>query len=140
MYSIYDDPTQHPLRKSSTQFFQFELYPERGTGGVRKYGQDVKHKKSLTIYIGKTEISIDDMDSEVQKPRSAHYISDYKTHLFTSVVKRGNSTVSEVKITKARFIHKQTDSVLAILGASFEQPRRDVQLFFFTISYCCAWR
>ncbi len=94
MYSIYDDPTQHPLRKSSTQFFQFELYPERGTGGVRKYGQDVKHKKSLTIYIGKTEISIDDMDSEVQKPRSAHYISDYKTHLFTSVVKRGNSTVS----------------------------------------------
>lgn len=34
------------------------------------------------------------MDREVNKPRSAHYVSEYKTHIFTNVVKRGNSTVS----------------------------------------------
>jgi len=116
MYSIYDDPTQHPLRKSSTQFFQFELFPERGTGGVRKYGQDVKHKKSLTIYIGKAEISIDDMDSEVQKPRSAHYISDYKTHVFTSVVKRGNSTVLHLSSHVEMYNSSSLPFRIAVLG------------------------
>lgn len=93
MYSTYDDPARQPLPKSSTQFFQFELFPERGSGGMRKYGQDIKHAKSLTLYIGNTVISIDDMDGEINKSRSAHYISEYRTHVFTSVVKRGNSTV-----------------------------------------------
>ena len=93
-YSVYDDPSdRRPLPKSTTQFFQFALFLGRGSGGVRKYGQDKQHLKSLTLYVGTTEITIADMDSEVNKSRSAHYVSEYRTHIFTNVVKRGNSTV-----------------------------------------------
>ena len=92
-FSIYDDPTKLPLPTNSTQFFQFELFPGRGSGGVRRYGQDIKHSKSLTLYVGNTEITIHDMDYEVNKSKSAHFVSEFRTHVFTSVVKRGNSTV-----------------------------------------------
>jgi len=57
------------------------------------YGQDIKHSKSMTLYVGDTEISIHDMDAEVNKPRSAHYISEFGAHIFVNVVKSGNSTV-----------------------------------------------
>lgn len=94
-YSIYDNPMRLTLPTSSTRFFRFELFPERGSyGGRRTYGQDIKHSKSLTIYVGDTEIKIQDMDNEVKKPRSAHYIPDLSAHVFVNVVKRGNSTVS----------------------------------------------
>eukprot|EP00804_Cyclotella_cryptica_P002353 CCRYP_004076-RE/>CCRYP_004076-RE protein AED:0.10 eAED:0.10 QI:4221/1/1/1/0.94/0.78/19/1152/1666 len=92
-YSIYKNPVRIPLPTSSTQFFQFELFPGRGSGGLRRYGQDMKHSKSLILYVGNTEIQIPDMDREVSKKRSAHYVSAYRTHVFTNVVKRGNSTV-----------------------------------------------
>ena len=55
-YSLYQDPVRIPLPTSSTQFFQFELFPGKGSGGVRRYGQDIKHSKSLTLYIGNTAI------------------------------------------------------------------------------------
>ena len=38
-YSIYKGSKKYPLPPSSTQFFRFELFPERGSGGVRTYGQ-----------------------------------------------------------------------------------------------------
>ena len=95
-YSIYDDPMQFPLPTSSTQFFRFELFPERGFGGMRTYGQDIKHPKSLILYVGDTQISIKDMDHEVNKPRKAHYIPDFHAHVFVKVVKRGNSTVLHI--------------------------------------------
>ena len=94
-YSIYDTPVRHPLPTSSTQFFRFELFPERGSGGMRTYGQDIKHLKSITLYVGDTKIYIKDMDQAVNNPRTAHYISDIKAHVFVNVVKRGNSTVSD---------------------------------------------
>jgi len=92
-YSLYNDPTSFELPTSSTRFFRFELFPEKGSGGVRKYGQDIKHAKSLIIYVGSTKISVPDMDTEASKLRSVHYIADMQTHVFTKVVKRGNSTV-----------------------------------------------
>ena len=92
-YSIYDNPLTFPLPTSSTQFFRFELFPERGSGGMRTYGQDIKHPKSITLYVGDTEISIKDMDHEVTKPRKAHYIPNCHAYVFVKVVKRGNSTV-----------------------------------------------
>ena len=92
-YSLYTDPTNFELPTSSTRFFRFELFPEKGSGGVRKYGQDVKHAKALYIHVAGTKISILDMDKEVSKIRSAHYIAAMQTHVFTHVVKRGNSTV-----------------------------------------------
>ena len=92
-YSIYDHPLRFPLPTSSTQFFRFELFPGRGSGGQRVYGQDIKHSKSITLYIGSTEVSISDMDHEVAKPRKAHYIPDLRAHVFVNVVKSGNSTV-----------------------------------------------
>ena len=55
-YSIYKDPIRIPLPTSSTQFFQFELFPGNGSGGLRRYGQDVKHSKSIVLYVGNTEI------------------------------------------------------------------------------------
>ncbi|KAK1743056.1 vacuolar protein sorting-associated protein 13 [Skeletonema marinoi] len=82
-YSLYNDPTSFELPTSSTRFFRFELFPEKGSGGVRKYGQDIKHAKSLIIYVGSTKISVPDMDTE----------ANMQTHVFTKVVKRGNSTV-----------------------------------------------
>ena len=60
---------------------------------MRRYGQDAKHSISLTLYVGNTEISIHDMDNEVNKSRFAHYVSEFQTYVFTSVVKRGKSTV-----------------------------------------------
>ena len=98
-YSIGDDPARLQLPSNSTQFFQFELFPERGSGGMRRYGQDSKRAKSLTLYIGDAEISIHDMDSEANKSRSLHFISDYETHVFTAVVKSGNSTVRIFSLT-----------------------------------------
>mmetsp|Transcript_2476 Transcript_2476/g.5220 ORF Transcript_2476/g.5220 Transcript_2476/m.5220 type:complete len:2925 (-) Transcript_2476:1534-10308(-) len=95
-YSIYDDPMIFPLPTSSTQFFRFELFPERGSGGMRTYGQDIKHSKSITLYVGNKEISIQDMDKAVNKPRSAYYIPDIRAHVFVNVVKRGNSTVLHI--------------------------------------------
>lgn len=92
-YSLYNDPSTFELPTSSTRFFRFELFPEKGSGGVRKYGQDVKHAKSLNIYVGNTKISIPDMDREASKLRSVHYIAEMQTHVFAKVVKRGNSTV-----------------------------------------------
>ncbi|KAL9187273.1 hypothetical protein ACHAXT_001376 [Thalassiosira profunda] len=92
-YSIYDNPTRFPLPTSSTQFFRFELFPERGSGGVRTYGQDIKHSKSITLYVGNTAISIRDMDHKVNEPRSAHFIPEFNAHVFVHVVKKGNSTV-----------------------------------------------
>lgn len=92
-YSIYDNPMRFPLPTSSTQFFRFELFPERGSGGMRTYGQDIKHSKSITLYVGDQTISINDMDKEVTKSRSAHYIPEYNSHVFINVVKNGNSTV-----------------------------------------------
>ena len=94
-YSIYDSPMRFPLPTSSTRFFRFELFPGRGSGGQRVYGQDIKHSKSIVLYVGNTEVSIHDMDLEVTKPRSAHYIPDIGAHVFVNVVKRGNSTVRE---------------------------------------------
>lgn len=95
-YSIYDNPTTFPLPTSTTQFFRFELFPERGSGGMRTYGQDIKHPKSITLYVGDTEIRIKDMDHEVNKPRIAHYVHAFRAHVFVKVVKRGNSTVLHI--------------------------------------------
>jgi vacuolar protein sorting-associated protein 13A/C len=92
-YSIYDNPMRFPLPTSSTQFFRFELFPGRGSGGQRVYGQDLRHLKSITLYVGDTAISIQDMDHEVTRPRSAHFIPDIQAHVFVNVVKHGNSTV-----------------------------------------------
>ena len=55
-YSLYQDPVRIALPTSSTQFFQFELFPGKGSGGVRRYGQDIKHSKSLILYVGNAEI------------------------------------------------------------------------------------
>ena len=92
-YSIHDDLVRFPLPTSSTQFFRFKLFPGRGSGGQRVYGQDVKHLKSITLYVGDTVISIQDMDHEVSRPRSAHFIPDIQAHVFVNVAKHGNSTV-----------------------------------------------
>jgi vacuolar protein sorting-associated protein 13A/C len=92
-YSIYENPIRFPLPTSTTQFFRFELFPERGSGGMRKYGQDIKHPKSINLYIGDTEISIQDVDNEVNKSRSAHFVPNCHAYVFVNVVKRGNSTV-----------------------------------------------
>lgn len=92
-YSLYNDQSIFELPTSSTRFFRFELFPEKGSGGARKYGQDVKHAKSISIYVGSTKICIPDMDREASKARSVHYIADMQTHVFAKVVKRGNSTV-----------------------------------------------
>jgi hypothetical protein len=92
-YSIYDYTARSPLPTNSTQFFRFELFPERGTGGMRRYGQDIKRPKRINIHIGGTEISIRDLDCEVNKLRSAYYIPDLRIHVFVNVVKRGKSTV-----------------------------------------------
>ncbi|KAL7555198.1 hypothetical protein ACHAWF_018915 [Thalassiosira exigua] len=78
-YSIYENPLRHQLPTSSTRFFRFELFPERGSGGVRAYGQDVKHSKSITLYVGNSVISIPDMDREVNEPRIA-VIGDDSVH------------------------------------------------------------
>ena len=92
-YSIYDYADRFALPTNSTQFFRFELFPERGLGGMRRYGQDIKCAKRINIHIGGTEISIRDLDREVNKPRSAYYIPDLRVHVFVHVVKRGKSTV-----------------------------------------------
>mmetsp|Transcript_4276 Transcript_4276/g.8218 ORF Transcript_4276/g.8218 Transcript_4276/m.8218 type:complete len:3387 (-) Transcript_4276:172-10332(-) len=95
-YSIYDNPIRYPLPTSSTQFFRFELFPGRGSGGQRVYGQDSKHSKTITLYVGNTKVTIQDMDQEVSKPRSAHFIADIRAHVFVNVVKSGNSTVLHI--------------------------------------------
>jgi len=95
-YSIYDNPVRFPLPTSSTRFFRFKLWSERGSGGMRTYGQDIKHSKSITLYVGSTEILIRDVDHEVNGPRSAHYIKDVDVTVFVNVVKRGNSTVLHI--------------------------------------------
>lgn len=92
-YSIYDYTTRSPLPTNSTQFFRFELFPERGTGGMRRYGQDIKCPKRINIHIGGTEISIRDLDREVNKSRTAYYIPEFRVHVFVHVVKRGKTTV-----------------------------------------------
>ena len=97
-YSIYDNPMRLPLPTSSTQFFRFELFPERGSGGMRTYGQDIKHSKSLKLYVGDTAISVKDMDQAVAKERSAHYIPEYRAHVFVNVIKSGNATVRNIVI------------------------------------------
>ena len=66
---------------------------------MRTYGQDIKHSKSITLYVGSTEILIRDVDHEVNGPRSAHYIKDVDVTVFVNVVKRGNSTVSCLLLT-----------------------------------------
>ncbi len=92
-YSIHENQMRHPLPTSTTKFFRFELFPERGSGGMRMYGQDIKHPKSIKLYVGDTEISIQDMDNEVNKSRSAHFVPSCHAYVFVNVVKRGNSTV-----------------------------------------------
>jgi hypothetical protein len=96
-YSIYEYAARFPLPNSSTQFFRFELFPERGSGGMRRYGQDIKCPKRINIHIGGTEISILDMDHEVNKSRSVYYIPDFRVHVFMHVVKRGKSTVRQLR-------------------------------------------
>ncbi len=92
-YSIYGYAARSQLPTNSTQFFRFELFPERGTGGMRRYGQDIKCPKRINIHIGGTEISIHDLDREVNKSRFAYYIPELRVHVFVHVVKRGKSTV-----------------------------------------------
>lgn len=92
-YSIYDYAVRQSLPTNSTQFFRFELFPERGLGGMRRYGQDIKCPKRINIHIGGTEITIRDLDREVNKPRSSYYIPEFRVHVFVHVVKRGKSTV-----------------------------------------------
>jgi hypothetical protein len=92
-YSIHENQVRHPLPTSTTQFFRFELFPERGSGGMRMYGQDIKRPKSIKLYFGDTEISIQDMDNEVNKSRAAHFVPSCHAYVFVNVVKRGNSTV-----------------------------------------------
>jgi len=89
-YSIGEEHLQLP--SNSTRFFQFDLFPESGSGGMRKYGQDVKKPRAVTVFVGDTEICIADIDREVGN-RHAYFILEYATYIFTYVVKRGNSTV-----------------------------------------------
>ncbi|KAL7469473.1 hypothetical protein ACHAXS_009736 [Conticribra weissflogii] len=90
IYSIRDEHLQLP--SNSTRFFQFDLFPASGSGGMRKYGQDVRKPKAVTLFVGCTEIRIADIDSEAGNKR-AYFISEYETYVFTYIVKRGNSTV-----------------------------------------------
>jgi vacuolar protein sorting-associated protein 13A/C len=115
-YSLYNDPIISDLPTSSTRFFRFELFPEKGSGGVRKYGQDIKHAKSLNIYIGSTKISIPDMDKEASKLRSVHYIAEMQTHVFTKVEKRGNSTVLHLSSHVELHNHSSLPFRIGIIG------------------------
>jgi vacuolar protein sorting-associated protein 13A/C len=92
-YSIHENPNRFPLPTNTTQFFRFQLFPERGSGGIRLYGQDIKHPKSIKLFIGDTEILIQDMDNEVNSSRSAHFVPSCHSYVFVNVVKSGNSTV-----------------------------------------------
>lgn len=92
-YSIHENPNRFPLPTNTTQFFRFQLFPERGSGGIRLYGQDIKHPKSIKLFIGDTEILVQDMDNEVNSSRSAHFVPSCHSYVFVNVVKSGNSTV-----------------------------------------------
>lgn len=91
-FSLNNSTSRTAIPSLSTQFFQFELFAETGSGGMRRYGQD-KRSKTLTLFIGDTEITVHDMDESANEPRSEHFIAEYRTRIFTKVIKHGKSTV-----------------------------------------------
>ena len=75
------------------KYFRFENPCVRGIGGKRVYGQDVKHPRTLNIFIGTKILRFEHIDSEVNRPRHAHEL-DRGQFIFTYIVNTGRATVS----------------------------------------------
>ena len=83
------------------KYFRFECPKVGGVGGKRVYGQDVKHPRTLEVFIGESTIRFPHIDSEVNKPRRAHQL-DGGQFIFAEFVNSGRATVSiSCKITSS---------------------------------------
>mmetsp|Transcript_25326 Transcript_25326/g.37849 ORF Transcript_25326/g.37849 Transcript_25326/m.37849 type:complete len:1135 (-) Transcript_25326:532-3936(-) len=75
-----------------TEYFRFGLPKGTGNGGRRLYGQDVKHKKTLYLFIGEKAIVYDHIDAETNRPRRAYKLASGRL-LFVAIQKSGKATL-----------------------------------------------
>ena len=80
------------------QFFQFDAPRGEGNGSRRLYGQDIIQLKSLKVFIGKIQIHVVHMDTEIGDTKQAHKLGNNNV-LFSHITRDGNSTVSEMVFT-----------------------------------------
>ena len=76
-----------------TQYFRFEPPQGTGSGGQRRYGQDVTSSKAVTIFVEGKTIEIEDIDAEFSRPRQAHVLGEGR-YLVSRASKEGKTKVS----------------------------------------------
>ena len=81
------------------QYFRFEPPQGTGTGGQRRYGQDITTKKSVSFFVQGKTIEIEDIDAEFSRPRQAHLLGNGQ-YLISSASKDGKTKVSCFCIAK----------------------------------------
>jgi len=74
------------------KYFRFECPKVEGVGGKRVYGQDIKHPRTLEVFIEKTALHFPHIDSEVNKPRCVHKLDEGQL-IFAEFVNTGRATI-----------------------------------------------
>lgn len=89
-------------QSGTMQYFRFEPPEGRGSGGQRRYGQDVTSQKALTLFVQGKTIEIDDIDAEFGRPRQAHLLGEGR-YLVSRASKDGKTKVSFDRDVVIRF-------------------------------------
>jgi vacuolar protein sorting-associated protein 13A/C len=96
---LIDNETTKPriCESGSVEFFMFK--PPRGSGSAsfRVYGQDVKSGKTITIFIGGSEITINNVDAAIGTGRRSHALSNGSI-IVLDIRKEGKTIVSEWRL------------------------------------------
>ena len=99
-----DEDLRHSCKSGSVQYFRFEPPKGDGYGGRRNYGQDLNFKKVVTVFHeNETKFSVDVLELGEGPQKTAHRLSNGRV-LMTRVVKEGKTTVSLLRVYRAKLI------------------------------------
>lgn len=101
----------------SVQYFRFEYPAQKGIGGKRAYGQDVKHLKTLILYIGNSTLEFEKIDNQVNRPRRVHPLRNGR-FIFSEIVNSGKGTI--VYLTSHIHLYNSTNIPFSIAVQSYE--------------------
>jgi vacuolar protein sorting-associated protein 13A/C len=80
-------------QSGTLQYFRFEPPQGRGSGGNRRYGQDITRLKALNLFVSGKTIAIENIDAELSRPRHVHVLGEGR-YLVTRASKEGKTKVS----------------------------------------------